>query len=589
MTTRIWLGAIVICVLGACNAQAAAPKKLLLLAQGPDGHPPQTHEYVAGLEILQRCLKNIPDLEVSLVRADEPWREGPELLGKADGVVIFLSEGAKWLSRDPRRLAAFNQLAARKGGIVGLHWGIGTRDAADIDAFVKLLGGCHGGPERKYQVLAKAEVRIAEPQHPITSGIKPFTVRDEFYYRLKLTPAKSGFRPVLQVPIDGRVETVAWSWERPDGGRSFGFSGLHFHENWSLLEYRRLAAQAVLWSLRLPIPADGLPVRLTDGDPKRKVPQARQTIERGLAFLQKDAAKWRQERKCATCHHGTMTVWALTEARSLGYAVAPETLADTVKWTNERLKDIDKPRDKRPGWNMVNTPALFLATMTQAAAKQDAVSADELKRIAGHLVRHQESDGSWAWSLAPAKNRPPPVFESDEVVTLLAYMALSPHVPSDPKEKSAARGSREKAAAWLSKTKPVDSTQVSALRLLRDVRAGKTPKELETGIDRVLRLQNKDGGWGQERNLPSDAYATGQALYFLSLAGANNGRTEIQRAVSFLAGTQRGDGSWPMTSRAHPGATPMTNPVPITYFGSAWATLGLMRSVVELPGTPPGR
>ena len=34
---------------------------------------------------------------------------------------------------------------------------------------------------------------------------------------------------------------------------------------------------------------------------------------------------------------------------------------------------------------------------------------------------------------------------------------------------------------------------------------------------------------------------------------------------------------WPMTPRAHPGATPANNTVPITYFGSAWGTLGLMR------------
>ena len=34
-----------------------------------------------------------------------------------------------------------------------------------------------------------------------------------------------------------------------------------------------------------------------------------------------------------------------------------------------------------------------------------------------------------------------------------------------------------------------------------------------------------------------------------------------------------------MKSRAHPGEQPMTNPVPITYFGSSWATLGLLRSV----------
>ena len=87
------------------------------------------------------------------------------------------------------------------------------------------------------------------------------------------------------------------------------------------------------------------------------------------------------------------------------------------------------------------------------------------------------------------------------------------------------------------------------------------------------------GGWGQERGLPSDAYATGQALYFLRLAGAKADRAEVQRGVSFLVANQKEDGAWPMTSRAHPGEKPMTNPVPITHFGSAWATLGLMRCV----------
>jgi hypothetical protein len=66
--------------------------------------------------------------------------------------------------------------------------------------------------------------------------------------------------------IDGRPETVAWSWERPDGGRSFGFSGLHFHDNWGLPAYRRLVAQAVLWSVKMPIPRDGLRVEVTEED-----------------------------------------------------------------------------------------------------------------------------------------------------------------------------------------------------------------------------------------------------------------------------------------------------------------------------------
>jgi squalene-hopene/tetraprenyl-beta-curcumene cyclase len=250
-----------------------------------------------------------------------------------------------------------------------------------------------------------------------------------------------------------------------------------------------------------------------------------------------------------------------------------------VKWTKDRLlARIDLPRDTRPGWSMVNTPALYLSLLAQSVPKQEAVSAGELKQIAGHLLRHQEADGAWAWSSAPPKNRPPPFFESDEVATLLAFVALSPQVPADPKEKSGARDARDKAAAWLAKTKPSDTTQAAALRLLRRTRAGEPARALQPAMDDLLGRQNKDGGWGQLRSAPSDAYATGQALYVLSLAGVKNDRAEVRRAVGFLAAAQKEDGSWPMTPRAHPGATPATNPVPITYLGSAWATLGLMRS-----------
>ncbi len=205
--------------------------------------------------------------------------------------------------------------------------------------------------------------------------------------------------------------------------------------------------------------------------------QTRKAIERGLSFLEADAAKWRKEKTCATCHHGTMTVWAFSEARQQGYRVAAETWSDNLKWTKERfLKNIDAPRDTRPGWSMVSAPALHLANMAHAIPKQDALSADELRQIAGHLVRHQEADGSWAWSSAPPKNRPPPVFESDEVATLLGSMALGPQVAANSNDKSPARDAREKAAAWLAKTKPNDTTQAAALRLLMKVRAGESAR-----------------------------------------------------------------------------------------------------------------
>ena len=246
-------------------ADEPRPRRLLLLSQGPDGHPPATHEYEAGLKILQKCLAKAPGLEVTLERADEPWEAGPAMLGQADGAVIFLSEGAKWVQNDPRRLDALARLAARGGGLVAIHWGMGTKDAQPIDAYLKLLGGCHGGPDRRYKVV-EATIRPAEPPHQIATGIEPLALRDEFYYRLKFIQPAGQVQPVLTVPIEGREETVAWAWQRPDGGRSFGFSGLHFHDNWRLPAYRRLMTQGTLWAMKLPIPKGGANVDIDEAD-----------------------------------------------------------------------------------------------------------------------------------------------------------------------------------------------------------------------------------------------------------------------------------------------------------------------------------
>ncbi|MCE9534174.1 MAG: ThuA domain-containing protein, partial [Planctomycetes bacterium] len=142
-------------------------------------------------------------------------------------------------------------------------------EAKYIEPFVQLFGGCHGGPDRKYQVV-ETDLLLVDPKHPILTGIAPLKLKEEFYYQLKLAKVEKGFQPLLQATIDGKKETVSWAWERPDGGRSFGFSGLHFHENWKYPEYRRLVSQAVLWTLKMPIPEKGLPVEVTEADLKVK-------------------------------------------------------------------------------------------------------------------------------------------------------------------------------------------------------------------------------------------------------------------------------------------------------------------------------
>ncbi len=257
----------ILCVvaLAACvgSARADGTKKVLLIGQGPDDHPPGSHEYMAGLRVLEACLSDIPDLEVEVVEVGETWPEGAEKIRQADGVVLYLAEGAKWVHADVERLEAMAQLATRGGGIAALHWGIGTQHERYVEGFLKLLGGCHGGPDRQF-IEIETELVPASPDHMILRGVEPLTVLDEFYYDLKFIEPADSITPILHAKIDEEMKTVAWAWERSDGGRSFGFSGLHFHANWSELAYRRVSAQAVLWTVDLPIPEGGLPCEVAD-------------------------------------------------------------------------------------------------------------------------------------------------------------------------------------------------------------------------------------------------------------------------------------------------------------------------------------
>lgn len=247
------------------SMQAAdKPQRVLLLAQGPDGHPAGTHEFVAGQSLLAEWLKPIDGLEAQLVRVVEPWPDGPELLEKADCVVLYVCEGARFMQADERRWQAFQRCAARGAGLVTLHWACGCKAPEPIPGFLVLMGACHGGPDRRYTVV-ETDLRPAEPRHPIARGLGEFRIRDEFYFALKIGPAPGVLQPVLTATIEGRQETVCWAWERgklgdAPGGCSFGFTAMHFYDNWHRAEYRRLVTQGVLWTLGREIPEGGIEI-----------------------------------------------------------------------------------------------------------------------------------------------------------------------------------------------------------------------------------------------------------------------------------------------------------------------------------------
>lgn len=166
-------------------------------------------------------------------------------------------------------------------------------------------------------------------------------------------------------------------------------------------------------------------------------------------------------------------------------------------------------------------------------------------------------------------------------MTALAALAILPLAASGDES---ARKVRDRAAKWLADTKSDDDPQSVAMRLVLWVRLGRPAAEWKPLVKRIEERQNADGGWSQTKELPSDAWATGQALYALAHAGIKPDAPVVKRGRSFLARTQREDGSWAMSSRpAKPGAKGAENLIPITGAGSAWAVLGMVRGNSPTP------
>jgi hypothetical protein len=344
---------------------------------------------------------------------------------------------------------------------------------------------------------------------------------------------------------------------------------------------RTLSPAWVLLGLCLSRPA---PAAEPTPVPRATTPQVHQAVDRAIKYLQTESAAWLSTRKCAACHHAPLPLWALAEAERQGYAIDKKFLADTFEsllgsrdklLASKIFPDPAAPPDPRPQGRGVNMGLPMLAVAAQSLPAPNEGQKQSLQSIAEEIVRKQQPDGSWEFF---ATLRRPPINESqatDAAWTILALQGQAP--PAAPK---AQREALAKATAWLDGVKPSDLHQDRVMKVILGVRLGKPRKALQATIDDLLGLQRADGGWSQTVPEPtSDAFATGQTLYALSLAGLAAERTEVKRGIDFLVATQQPDGSWPMTSRATPNGEPGSAKLltPITCAASSWATLGLAR------------
>lgn len=301
-------------------------------------------------------------------------------------------------------------------------------------------------------------------------------------------------------------------------------------------------------------------------------PKVREAVERSVVYLQEEAVEWIHTHKCASCHHGALGIWTLNEAVARGIKVDDQALNELTSWILEdpvKSKMLPDPKAAPTPveGEIVSLPSVYalLAARSVPAEKRSAAVRESMTKLEAYLIANQKPEGSWGHVVGR-----PPVYESREITTLMTAISLDPHAPS-----------RAKSLDWLKQSPPSETLQAHTLRALAGLRSGAATSTLEADLKQVAELQNADGGWPQEPGRASDALATGQALYVLSLAGRDSDRAAIGRGRAYLLAKQTDEGSWPMESRKanRNDSPPAKNLAPITYAGTAWATLGLVRSL----------
>jgi hypothetical protein len=271
----------------ASPAAAAAPtaEKRVLLIAGTMSHGPGAHEHNAGVLLLQKCLEGVPGLraEVSL----NGWPKDSAALAAVDAVILYCDGGVKHLTLADNRLGVLSALARRGVGIGCIHYAVEPTKEKGQTEFLEWIGGAF---ETDWSVNPHWDAHFKSlPVHPVTRGVQPFTIRDEWYFNMRFKPGMTGVTPLLVAIPDastvsrpdgrhsgnpavralvarGEATVVAWAHERADGGRGFGFTGAHYHANWGHEDFRRLVLNAIVWLAKMEVPAGGVASRVTPED-----------------------------------------------------------------------------------------------------------------------------------------------------------------------------------------------------------------------------------------------------------------------------------------------------------------------------------
>jgi type 1 glutamine amidotransferase len=172
-------------------------------------------------------------------------------------------------------------------GLGAIHYAVEPTKEKGEQEFLDWIGGAF---ETDWSVNPTWKANFATmPDHPVARGVKPFEIRDEWYFHMRFVDGMKGVTPILsaiappstmdrrdgphegnpavrEAVKNGEPAIMCWTFERPNGGRGFGFTGAHYHDNYGNENFRKVVLNAILWIAKREVPSDGVESEVTKDD-----------------------------------------------------------------------------------------------------------------------------------------------------------------------------------------------------------------------------------------------------------------------------------------------------------------------------------
>jgi hypothetical protein len=250
---------------------ADGSKKKIVFIHGPESHGYGGHAYGPAFRMLARILNaGVPEVECVVIQNNKDLTA----LDTADAIVLGSDGGGMVRSLGDR----LEPLMQKGVGLACIHYTLDPGDSKAVNRLIDWIGGSY---VQHWSINPYWEADFKSfPDHPVSRGLKPFKVQDEWYYHMKFASDMKGVTPILAaVPPErtrqgkdgphsgnpevrkrtGMAEVIGWTYERPNGGRGWGFTGMHEHWNWAQDSYRKAVLNAIVWIAKVEVPKDGVP------------------------------------------------------------------------------------------------------------------------------------------------------------------------------------------------------------------------------------------------------------------------------------------------------------------------------------------